>query len=105
MMLSQDIVLDDSAFSTASQDMKDLAERTERLKSKLTQMYNDLTKALDTPAGRQLELTAKDVLIKPIEDLLLVIRHTSDTLTEIIGTGYYKSVFIKYEELNQSIKM
>ena len=105
MMLSQDIVLDDSAFSTDSQDMKDLAERTERLKSKLTQMYNDLTKALDTPAGRQLELTAKDVLIKPIEDLLLVIRHTSDTLTEIIGTGYYKSVFIKYEELNQSIKM
>lgn len=105
MMLSQDIILDDSAFSTASQDMKDLAERTERLKSKLTQMYNDLTKALDTPAGRQLELTAKDVLIKPIEDLLLVIRHTSDTLTEIIGTGYYKSVFIKYEELNQSIKM
>ena len=105
MMLSQDIVLDDSAFSTASQDMKDLAERAEKLKRKLTQMYNDLTKALDTPAGRQLELTAKDVLIKPIEDLLLVIRHTSDTLTEIIGTGYYKSVFIKYEELNQSIKM
>lgn len=105
MMLSQDIILDDSAFSTASQDMKDLAERAEKLKSKLTQMYNDLTKALDTPAGRQLELTAKDVLIKPIEDLLLVIRHTSDTLTEIIGTGYYKSVFIKYEELNQSIKM
>ena len=104
-MLSQDIILDDSAFSTASQDMKDLAERAEKLKSKLTQMYNDLTKALDTPAGRQLELTAKDVLIKPIEDLLLVIRHTSDTLTEIIGTGYYKSVFIKYEELNQSIKM
>lgn len=105
MMLSQDIILDDSAFSTASQDMKDLAEWAEKLKSKLTQMYNDLTKALDTPAGRQLELTAKDVLIKPIEDLLLVIRHTSDTLTEIIGTGYYKSVFIKYEELNQSIKM
>ena len=105
MMLSQDIILDDSAVSTASQDMNDLAERAEKLKSKLTQMYNDLTKALDTPAGRQLELTAKDVLIKPIEDLLLVIRHTSDTLTEIIGTGYYKSVFIKYEELNQSIKM
>ena len=38
MMLSQDIILDDSAFSTASQDMKDLAERAEKLKSKLTQM-------------------------------------------------------------------
>ena len=105
MMLSQDIVLDDSAFSTASQDMKDLADRTEKLKTRLKQMYKDLTAALDTPAGRQLELTAEDVLIKPIEDLLLVVRHTSDTLTEIIGTGYYKSVFIKYEELSQSIKM
>lgn len=105
MTLSQDIILDDSAFTTASQDMEDLALRTDKLKSKLTRMYNDLTTALDTPAGRQLELTAKDVLIKPIEDLQLVIRHTSDTLTEIIGTGYYKSVFIKYEELNESIKM
>ena len=105
MMLSQDIVLDDSAFSTASQDMKDLADRTEKLKTRLKQMYKDLTAALDTPAGRQLALTAEDVLIKPIEDLLLVVRHTSETLTEIIGTGHYKSVFIKYEELNQSIKM
>ena len=35
MMLSQDIVLDDSAFSTASQDMKDLADRTEKLKTRL----------------------------------------------------------------------
>ena len=101
MTLSQDIILDDSAFHTASQDMKDLAARTEKLKSRLKQMYHDLTTALDTPAGRQLELTAEDVLIQPIEDLL----HTSDTLTEIIGTGYYKSIFIKYEELNQSIKM
>lgn len=105
MTLSQDIILDDSAFHTASQDMKDLAARTENLKSRLKQMYYDLTTALDTPAGRQLELTAEDVLIQPIEDLLLVIRHTSDTLTEIIGTGYYKNIFIKYEELNQSIEM
>lgn len=105
MTLSQDVILDDSAFSTASEDMKDLAVRTENLKSRLTQMYKDLTTALDTPAGRQLELTAQDVLIKPIEDLLLVIQHTSDTLKEIIGTGYYKNIFIRYEELNQSIKM
>ncbi len=105
MTLSQDIVLDDNAFNTAAQDMEALASRTEKLKSKLKQMYYDLTTALDTPAGRQLELTAEDVLIQPLEDLLVVIQHTSDTLTEIIGTGYYKGIFIKYEELNQSVKM
>jgi hypothetical protein len=102
--LKQDIVLDDMAFHTASSEMKALKERTEALKTKLKQMYRDMTTALDTPAGRQLEMTAEDVLIKPIDDLLLVIQHVSDTLTQIIGTGYYKDIFIKFEQLNESIK-
>ncbi|GAE90690.1 hypothetical protein [Acetivibrio straminisolvens] len=104
MGLKQDIVLDDMAFHTASSEMKALKERTEALKTKLKQMYRDMTTALDTPAGRQLEMTAEDVLIKPIDDLLLVIQHVSDTLTQIIGTGYYKDIFIKFEQLNESIK-
>lgn len=66
-------------------------------------MYKELTTALDTPAGKQVEITAGKVLIKPIEDLLLVIQHISDTLTEIIGTGHYKDIFIKFEQLNQSV--
>ncbi|OPX42026.1 hypothetical protein CLHUN_40850 [Ruminiclostridium hungatei] len=103
MALSQDILLDDAAFSTAASEMAALKTRTETLKTKLEEMYKELATALDTPAGKQVEITAGKVLIKPIEDLLLVIQHISDTLTEIIGTGHYKDVFIKFEQLNQSV--
>jgi hypothetical protein len=84
--------------------MKALKARTEALKTKLEGMYKELTTALNTPAGKQVETTAKKVLIKPIDDLLLVIQHVSDTLAEIIGTGHYKGVFIEFTELNQSMK-
>lgn len=104
MALSQDIVLYSEAFNTASADMKALKIRTENLKKKLESMYKELTTALDTPAGKQVETTAEKVLIKPIDDLLLVIDHVSATLTDIIGTGHYKDVFIKFEELNSSLK-
>lgn len=104
MSLSHDIVLDDQAFTTASSDMKALKTRTETLKTKLKQMYKDLTTAMDTPAGTAVETTAENVLIKPIDDMLLVIDHISLTLMEIIGTNYYKDVFIKFEELNSNIK-
>lgn len=104
MALSKDIVLNDAALQTASEDMKELKTRTENLKQKLKKMYQNLTTALDTPAGKALEVTAEDVLIEPIDKMLLVIDHISDTLNEVKGRGYYKDVFIKFEELNESIK-
>lgn len=103
MLPIYDIVLDDDVFNDASEAMASLKKRTEALKEKLERMYQDLTTALDTPTGKQIEFTAGEVLIEPINKLLLVIEHISDTLTEIIGTGYYKDVFIKFDELNQSI--
>lgn len=104
MALSYDIALDDSAFSTASADMAELKTRTETLKKKLEEMYKELTSALDTPAGKQVEITAGEILIKPIDDFLLVIQHVSATLNEIISTAHYKNVFIKFDELNRSVK-
>jgi len=59
LKLKQDIVLDDMAFHTASAEMKALKERTEALRTKLEEMYKDLTTALDTPAGRQVKITRK----------------------------------------------
>lgn len=103
MILSQDIILDSDAFDTASSEMETLKTRTENLKTKLQDMYKELTTALDTPAGKQVEITAEKVLIKPIDDLLLVIEHISSTLTDIIGTGYYKDVFLEFEDLNNSL--
>lgn len=104
MPLSCDIVLDSEAFLTASAEMKALKTRAENLKRKLEQMYQELTTALDTPAGKQVEMTAAKVLIQPMDDMLLVIDHVSATLTDIIGTGRYKDVFIKFEELNSNLK-
>lgn len=105
MRLQHDIVLDDTAFNVASTEMSALKTRAEVLKLKLETMYKELTTALNTPAGLQVENTAEKVLIKPIEDLLLVIEQISGTLSEVIGTGYYKDIFIKFEQLNQSIKI
>lgn len=103
-MLLYDIVLDEDAFATASTDMAALKTRTENLKAKLEQMYDDLKTAMDTPSGKAVELTSEAVLIKPIDDMLLVINHISGTLTQIMGTGHYKDVFVKFEELNTSVK-
>lgn len=104
MSLDHDIILDEDKFSNASDELNQLKTDTEELKKDLSSLYDALENALQTPAGEQMKLTAKDVLIKPIDDLLLVIDHTSKTLTKIIGPSYYQDVFVKYRELNQSIK-
>ncbi len=98
-----DIVLDDVAFQTASDSMAELKTRTEALKARMETMYHNLTTALDTPAGKAVEITAKDVLIEPVDNMWKVIEHVSTTLSEIKGSGRYKDVFVKYEELNQSV--
>lgn len=67
--LVQDIVLDESAFSTASQDMATLKQDAANLKAKLEKMYEDVSDALDTTAGDEIKVTAKDVLLQPIEDI------------------------------------
>ena len=102
-MLIYDIVLDEEAFKTASKDIRSLVTRTSTLRSELEDLYKQLKGALDTPAGRQVEFTATNVLLQPLNDLLAVLNHVSDTLNQIIGTGYYKDVFVKFEELNEGI--
>ncbi|GFH96509.1 hypothetical protein IMSAGC003_03066 [Lachnospiraceae bacterium] len=103
MKLEQDIALDSEAFRTAANEMSALKTRAELLKAMMEQMYEELAGALDTPAGKAIEITAKDILIKPIEELILVIGQMSKTLNEIIDTPYYQGVFDKYEKLIQNI--
>ncbi len=98
--LIHDIVLDENAFSTASQDMATLKRDAANLKTKLEKMYEDVSNALDTTAGKEIQVSSKDVLLQPIEDMSIVIQHISDTLNTIIGSGYYKDIFVQYEELN-----
>ena len=103
MSLEKDIKLKDTAFTTASADIKALKDRAEKLKAELNSMYEDLTTALDTPAGKEIQITAKNVLIKPIDDLILVIKQMSETLEDIISSDYYKGVFDKYASLVQNL--
>lgn len=104
MTLSYDIILDKDAFRRASEQMRALVVRTSNLQEELKALYEQLKGALDTPAGRQVEFTATKVLLQPISDLLAVVQHTSETLDMISGTGYYNDIFVKYDELNRSIK-
>ena len=99
--LIHDIVLVDTAFQTASNDMVALKQKAADLKTMLKKMYDDVTSALDTSAGDEIQFTAKNVLLQPVEDMSVVIQHISDTLNTIIGTGYYKDIFVKFEELNE----
>ena len=98
--------LDEQAFCQAAEDMEDLLDRTRKLKTKLEEMYHSLTHALDTPAGHQLEFVSKKKLITPVEDMILVIQHTSQTVNMLIGksgtTGvYYDKIFSEYKELER----
>ena len=73
--------------------MRALKERTNKLKEKLSTMYEELAGAMDTEAGHEAQLEAKNVLLTPIENMSLVVNHISDTLDTVIGNGYYKDVF------------
>ena len=65
--LSKDLQLDETKFNNASRDMKVLKKRTNELKTKLEGMYESLASAMDTPAGKEVQLEAKKTLLKPVE--------------------------------------
>jgi len=98
--LEDDLVVDEEKFASAAADMERLKTRTNELKDKLEKMYDDLAIAMDTPSGKELQIEAKKVLLKPVENMSLVVGHISETLNMIIGSGYYKDVFVGFEELS-----
>lgn len=98
--LREDLVIDEEKFNSAAQKMEELKRRTNDLKDKLDTMYENLVSAMNTPSGKEAQLEAKKVLLKPVENMSLVVGHISDTLNLIIGSGYYKDVFTGFEELS-----
>lgn len=102
--------IDDNALKKAAADMLSLKDRNQKLKEKLEKMFRNLTSALDTPAGHAVEWTGKDVLIQPINDMGIVIKHMSDTLNILIGQGgegrgiYYDKLFDEYKELDRILR-
>ena len=99
--LSKDVKLNEEAFRTASEEMEKLKERNETLRTNLSELYKGLSEALQSESGDELDLAVQDVILEPIDNLGLVINQISDTLNTIIGTGYYKDIFIGFQELNK----
>lgn len=98
--LEQDLVVNEEQFEAAANDMRALKKRTGELKKTMSKMYDDLANAMDTPAGKEVKLEAKNTLLKPVEDMALVVGHISETLDTVIGNGYYKDVFKGFEDLS-----
>lgn len=101
--MTKDLMLNDNKFSTAVSDMNALKKRTNQLKNDLSDLYDDLVSALDTETGEALEIEAKKTLLKPVENMALVIGHISDSLKLINGGGYYKDVFDGFDNLKNII--
>lgn len=101
MVLRDDIILDEEAFAQASEDFAQLVLRLEKLNDDIERMLTLLQEGFDTPAGRKFVSVCRSSLEKPINDQGEVLRHVSQTLTEVRKS--YSWVFKEYGELNDRL--
>ena len=97
--MEKDLQLNDENFMKASTDMNNLKTRTQTFKKDLENLYNALQQSLNCLTGKEVELQAKNVLLKPVDNMELVVGHISSTLQLVIGGNYYKDVFDGFDEL------
>ena len=102
LTFGMDIVIDEEAFQTAVNDMKNLEQKLQNLRNETEDMINTLKKGWDTPAGRKFVQSCESNLYKPLDDQKLVLQHISETLAE--SKQAYSSVFTEYETLQNTIK-
>ena len=96
-----DILLDESAFQTATSDFSALSTRLQNLRTTIENMLNTLQAGFDTPAGTKFINSCKNNLLAPLSDQKLVIAHISENLA--IARQSYASVFTEYQQVNAAI--
>ena len=99
--LKKDVKINDEAFDKAEEELKKLVGRAETLKNDLASLFEGLMTALQCETGDELELAEQEVVLKPIENLQLVLNQIHDTLELVKGEGYYKNIFSDFEELQK----
>lgn len=110
MAIETDIRINEEALVQAAADMKALYQRNQAFYEKMSKMFDGILEALKTPAGAQIKITGKDVLLDPIHDMNVILEHMSYTLNTILGKDgrpkgvYYDKLFKEYEELCELIK-
>lgn len=97
-----DIVLDEEAFSKASQDLAALSQRLQKLDEEISEMLKELELGFDTPAGRKLVGACKKNLQQPMKDQKAVLQHVSRTLAD--AQNMYSALFREFESLNSALK-
>lgn len=102
--MDKNILASQEQISTTLTTLRGLRNRTISLRSEMSRLYDDLHGALDTEAGDEMALDAKDVVLEPIENLENVIYAMENVLEKAKGNDYYQAVCDKYETLNNSIK-
>jgi uncharacterized protein YukE len=95
--LTKSIVLDEEAFTKASNDFDDLSQKINSLRKDIESMLDDLQRGFDTPAGRKFMDSCRNNLLKPMEEQKIVVDHISETLRKC--TDAYRSVFEEYRDL------
>lgn len=101
MRLSEDIVLDEEAFSEAVSEFEALGKQLSDLRADIEDMLNILKEGFNTPAGVKFINSCETNLFKPLDDQALVIEHIAETLGA--SRTAYQTVFREYEELQKTI--
>lgn len=100
-MFDKDIILDQGEFKKAIDDYAALSASLSSLTAKVKGMISSLETGFNTPAGAKFINACAEHLIRPLQQQEEVIKHISQTLTEV--DAVYKPVFTKYAELADSI--
>lgn len=103
------IQISKDALEKAATDMVALYKRNQDFYSKMTRLFDGISNAMETPAGAEVKIKGRDVLLDPIRDMNRILQHMSRTLNILIGEGgyqkgiYYDVLFKEYEALSQII--
>lgn len=101
MPLSYDVLLDQSAFDTASNDLEALCNRLETLHDDIDGMLTTLHDGFDTNAGREFANFCRENLMQPLNEQRYVLDHVSTVLDQ--AKEQYQPVFDAYADLNNAV--
>lgn len=100
--LNLDVILDEEAFTQASQEFEKLLGDMRSLRSDIDAMLNELQEGFNTDAGRKFIASCKDNLITPMEQQAATLEFAANALKK--ARQEYEPVFEDYKSLNTAIE-
>jgi len=101
--LNLDVILDEEAFETASNEFSKLLEDMNSLRSDIDTMLSELETGFNTTAGRKFISSCKDNLITPMEQQAATLEFAATALKK--AKQEYEPIFDEYKTLNSDIEI